>query len=120
MNKGNFRTAHFSDLKGQTLTDIKQGDDEIVMTTSEGRIYVMFHDQECCEYVYINDIAGEIKGLIGSPITLAEERAESGDVTWTFYEIATNQVAVTITWKGESNGFYSESVDFIELLKDEQ
>lgn len=83
----------------------------------------MYHDQDCCEAVSIDDIVGDINDLIGSPLTMAEEvtnpdglgRKDEYDesYTWTFYKFATNKGYVTIKWYGESNGYYSESVDFI-------
>jgi hypothetical protein len=122
--------ANFTDLLGKTLTSIENKDnDELIFTTTEGEIYIMFHSQDCCEHVRIEDISGDLDNLIGSPITLAEEvsnyepiyeedkkRTEEaerwGSCTWTFYKLATVKGYVDIRWYGESNGYYSERVDF--------
>ena len=75
------------------------------------------------------DIVGDLKDLIGSPILLAEEVSFEHDdppdapldkidkeyrdsFSWTFYKLSTLNGSVTIRWYGESNGYYSESVDF--------
>jgi hypothetical protein len=50
----------------------------------------MWHMQDCCEDVKIEDIVGDLDE-IGTPITMAEEITErrvTGDsVTWTFYKL---------------------------------
>ena len=112
-------------LEGKTLKDIKvKRNEEIIFTVDDGTKYKMFHDQCCCEHVYIEDICGDIKNLIGSPIVMAEEVSNydmdkldkwDDSYTWTFYKFATVKGYVTIRWYGTSNGWYSESVDFIEL-----
>lgn len=108
-------------LLNKTLVDVRQnGTEEIDFETTEGETYRMYHDQDCCESVNIEDITGSLSDLVGSPILMAEEvsqqdenASESG--TWTFYKLATIKGYVTIRWYGESNGYYSESVDFKKL-----
>lgn len=113
-------------LIGKTLMKIQQVDkDEILFHTIEGDIFKMFHEQDCCETVEIEDIVGDLEDLVGSPITMAEETSQEGESewgsqTWTFYKFATNKGYVTIRWLGESNGYYSESVDFIKLDESEE
>jgi hypothetical protein len=70
---------------------------------------------------------GDLRDLLNSPITLAEESVSSGEnpegtirenhddsFTWTFYKFATIKGYVDIRFYGESNGYYSESVDFVQ------
>lgn len=118
-----------SELLGKTLVkiEVNENKDEIVFTEDSGKQWLMFHDQDCCECVDIEDIDGNLEDLIGSPILMAEEVSteENPDgpqvkeewwdesETWTFYKFATVKGYVTIRWYGTSNGYYSESVDFI-------
>lgn len=116
---------NFNELKGKTLVKVENKGDELIFTTNRGLRYRMYHEQDCCESVHIEDICGDLEDLIGSPILLADEvsnadepqKADSwGDsFTWTFYKIATAKGSVTIRWYGESNGYYSESVNFVQL-----
>jgi hypothetical protein len=108
------------ELIGKTLTQVTVNDDndEIVFITDSER-YTMWHEHECCEQVSIEDIAGDLTDLIGSPIIKASEdtnredgKDEDESFTWTFYNIATIKGQVTIRWYGSSNGYYSESVSF--------
>ena len=118
-------------LLGKTVTAItgKVGDDEIIFTCDNGEQFKLYHSQDCCESVYVEDVIGDMEDLIGSPLLMAEEISycnESPDGTttpeyqndsfnWTFYKFATIKGYVTIRWYGESNGYYSESVDFCKL-----
>ncbi len=116
------------DMLGLTLTSVQGGvgSEEIRFETKEGRRFRMYHDQGCCESVSVEDIDGDFSGLIGSPLLMAEEvsnpteeldkdRSFDDSHTWTFYKLGTVRESVTIRWLGESNGYYSESVDFQEL-----
>ena len=88
----------------------------------------MYHSQDCCESVSIEDVIGDPNDLIGTTVIKADETISDADpdglnkaseyresFTWTFYHIATIKGYVTIRWYGESNGYYSERVDF-ELM----
>lgn len=97
----------------------------VTFTTTNGEQYKMYHAQDCCERVYLEDVVGDFDDLIGSPIGRAEKRTsgepepgqsppEDRDTaeTWTYYELATNKGSVTLRWFGSSNGYYSTEVDF--------
>lgn len=112
-------------LLGQTLTSVTQDDDEIRFITSTGTTYKLLHEQDCCEHVSIESIVGDLNDLVGSPILLAEESTNTGEPldsgdeswTWTFYKFATIKGYVDIRWYGSSDGYYSESVDFVRIIK---
>lgn len=121
----------FEELKGETLSEIAVAHDKetILFTTRSGREFKMFHEQDCCEGVYVEDICGDLLDLIGNPLLHAsketsgenpenasKEATEYQDsFTWTFYKLSTIEGSVTIRWYGESNGYYSEEVDFVEV-----
>lgn len=117
------------ELLGKTLKSVtgKVGDDEIIFETTDGEKYKLYHWQNCCETVSVEDICGDMQDLVGSPITQAEENSSNenppgvtkeyqGSFTWTFYRLATAKGQVVIRWYGESNGYYSERVDFAKVL----
>lgn len=123
--------VNISALLGKTLTDISVNDDndEIVFKCSDGTNYLMYHEQDCCESVMIEDVCGNWEDLIGSPILMAEDISNEccneprigydESYTWTWYKFATVRGYVTVRWYGESNGYYSEDVDF-GILKGEK
>ena len=137
----------FSSLVGKTLTEVNVGDDEILFKTAD-ESFRMFHNQDCCESVGVDDVCGDVEDLIGTPILQADEASDDENIdpfvidedreknefwealssdlddddnsygdysqTWTFYKLATIKGSVTIRWYGSSNGYYSESVDFMK------
>lgn len=114
-------------LLGQTISEIKinEDKDEVRIETNKGS-YLMFHERDCCEKVYLEEVIGDIEDLIGSPLLLAEMVTNKKDRfnktedelddswTWTFYKLATTKGSVTLRWLGESNGYYSEEVTIIK------
>lgn len=116
-------------LHGKTITAIRQvGDDRIEIATSDGKKYVMYHSQECCESVRIYDVEGELQSLIGSPLIVSREETSKTwpeDVetdgcdesyTWTQYFFSTGKADVCVRWLGSSNGYYSEDVQIDEVM----
>ena len=118
---------------GKTFLKVNVVDeDSIKFVREDGHIYVMKHEQDCCESVYIEDINGDLNDLVGSPILIAEESCSTNDdeileegsessedyrdesFTWTFYRFATVKGYVDIRWYGSSNGYYSESVNIYD------
>lgn len=128
-------------FEGKTLVSIEKIDDYLIFNTTDGEGYKMYHSQDCCESVNIDDVNGDFDDLLGAPLLVAEEVSNEAFVknfadsfssedeigcktnkdgewepesyTWTFYRLSTIKGDVDIRWYGESNGFYSESVDVI-------
>lgn len=119
--------AEFSELVGKTLIKIEGIDgqyaDDLRFVCSDGSVYRMCHNQDCCETVQVEEVIGDIEDLIGTPIVVAEEvvydnepcpdgKTGYDDYCWTFYKFRTIKGDVTIRWLGESNGYYSTDVSF--------
>lgn len=118
--------VNFEILIGKTIKEIKVSEGELLFVTDDGK-YLMKHDQECCEHVWLEDICGDLTDLIGSKIITAKVTSNSDmppindeiSYTWTFYDLATIHGSVTLRWYGESNGFYSEEVSFYKINEEE-
>jgi hypothetical protein len=115
------RYLEIESFLGKTFVKIKEVGDHLLFQTVNEE-FVMYHESDCCEQVYIESINGELDWLIGSPIVVAEKttnrdnpKSQGEDSwTWTFYRLATNKGTVVIRWYGSSNGYYSESVSVVK------
>lgn len=104
------------------LTLFSEAENDTLILDNAANKYKFYHDQSCCEDVYIEDIVGNLDDLVGSPITMAEcvtnsptTKKTGGDEQWSFLKLATVKGYVTVRWYGESNGDYSTEVDFREV-----
>lgn len=119
----------FDFLIGKTIASIDRSDSDLIaFTLSDGTRCELYHEQDCCESVTVESIDGTLDSIIGKEIVIAAEcelpngedpagykAAEDSyrdSWTWTIYTLATLDSNVSIRWLGESNGYYSESVNF--------
>jgi hypothetical protein len=112
-------------MLGKTFVQVTGdvGGYEMTFETAQGERFMFAHQQDCCESVDINDIVGDLQDLCGQPLLVAEEvkgatepdEEHDESYTYTFYKFATRKGYVDVRWLGESNGYYSESVElFVE------
>lgn len=112
------RNVDVSEMQDQTFTSVKQvGYDQIHFINDKVR-YILYHDQDCCESVTVEEIIGDLEDLENLPLLIAREDTNADgpetchgeSYTYTFYNFATYKGYVTIRFLGESNGYYSEEV----------
>ena len=114
----------FSILVGKTLTKVEgmeKGSEVVDLYTSDGEHFRMQHDQDCCECVEVEDVVGDVEDILNTPVLSAYESTQDGGgdydstSTWTFYRLQTIKGSLVLRWLGESNGYYSEGVDFFKV-----
>lgn len=109
----------FKNKKIVSIDGLEIDGDEILFEFENGESIKMYHSQDCCETVSIEDINGDknLEEAIFYEILEKECDKEAlndydESFTWTFYTIRTSKGYLDIRWYGTSNGYYSESVEF--------
>ena len=107
------------DMVGKRITGIYY-DEEYFQIRTDDCVYAFYHEQDCCESVWLTQVDGISDKIIGSRIVIAEvvtdeKYTEHGHITWSFYKIGTNKGIIDFRWQGESDGGYSEIVDLIKI-----
>ena len=96
---------------------------------TDGSSIHFYHEQDCCESVYIEDVVGNPESHIGAILYGIDEKSNRDSIntdleydsfTWTFYTIRTSKGYLDIRWFGSSNGYYGEGVSYNVTLKDNQ
>lgn len=98
--------ANFFELKGHKLLSVTMEQIE----TDKG-IFVLYHNQDCCEIVEPQEIIGDVNKVLNQVVLFAEQdEIDRGDTITSFTIHTENEEGITIVWKGSSNGYYSETV----------
>ena len=113
-------------LMGKTIADMQglnQYSECVQIHFTDDSYLSMYHEQDCCESVTLEDFDNDVQSLIGGDIIRIEEcisneadkefdPLDSYDYsyTWTFYTIITSKGTMKLRWYGTSNGYYSEDV----------
>ena len=119
--------VNFFELKDKTIKEInglKKGGREVYIRTNDGT-YKLYHEQDCCEYVRVVKVIGNVNELIGEVI-FAEEDAGANEPdwhdeyidesrTWTKYVLKTENASLEFWFLGESNGYYSENISIKKI-----
>jgi len=115
-------TNDFFTLKGQIVRKIQALNGDSLSILTDKYEYNLYHAQDCCEYVRIVKIIGDIDNILNEEIIFAEEDGGAKDPdwatdynyddshTWTKFVLATKNANVEFWFLGESNGYYSESI----------
>ena len=113
------RYCDMKDMVGKKVLGIYY-DEENFQILTDDCVYAFYHEQGCCERVWLTQVDGISDKIIGSHIVIAEvvtdeKDTEYGHITWSFYKIGTNKGMIDFRWQGESNGYYSETVDLVKI-----
>ena len=63
MNMQNEVNARLNRMVGETIESVSgnRQDDEFVVRTTSGLVFTFYHNQDCCEEVYLEEIIGDIQ-----------------------------------------------------------
>lgn len=114
-------TNDFFTLKGQTIRKIIALNGDFLKIVTDKYKYYLYHHQDCCEYVRLVDVIGDVDNILNEEIIFAEEDGGANDPdwysdnyndshTWTKFVLGTKNANVEFWFLGESNGYYSESI----------
>jgi len=113
----------WDEVYGKIVEKIDYSKDEFVLSFTDGTQLKFYHEQYCCEKVYITQFVfsiPEIKGfasIIGKELKSIKESYKKGEweygtYTETKLEFDTSCGKFEVHWYGESNGWYDENVSF--------
>jgi hypothetical protein len=113
--------AKFKDLMGQVFSRVYEDPDYNAIVferynSKNNKVgFILYHEQDCCESVYIESVVGNLKDLENTPILMAEESEGDG---FTFYKLATIKGYIDIRFNQDIDSYYSVSVNLVKMGAD--
>ena len=104
-------------LQGMAITAVVYDEqNESLLIHLNTHVLEMIHHQDCCETVYLADVVGSFEDLIGYPLlevseSIVDIESAYESATASYYNFKTVKASVQLRWVGESNGYYSETID---------
>ncbi len=114
---------NITELVGKSFTSVRRDEDDRdgIIFENDTETYRLYHEQDCCESVGVEEIHGDLKDLEGAVIRVATEdknyepeghipaQDDYDDVAeqWCFYTFRTIKGTVTVRFYGTSNGYYA-------------
>lgn len=97
--------------------------DRICFYCESGDVYDMYHNQDCCEDVRLEEGKEDLDKLLGEEILTAEvstncdgiNDTQYGKELWTYYKFTTAKGYTDLRWLGESDGNYAVDVNITQL-----
>lgn len=90
--------------------------DESLTLITNLRTYEIYHEQECCEEVWLADVGDlDLEEILNEELIGFDRVVSKGEVskdeygTFTFITIRTNKDSYQLRFCGTSNGYYSET-----------
>lgn len=79
---------------------VNEAKDEIIFVTDNDIELKMYHSQDCCEGVSIDDICGDLDDLLLTPITRSEEATNTGtgETKYSYEDGVPNVTTITGEW----------------------
>ena len=124
--QGERSSVTIDDIIGKIVKHIAYDSETLTLVCTDREneeiYYHFYHEEDCCESVWLDDIVGDLSDLLDYPILKAEEKTNSDDdskpkngslddsFTWTFYTLETYNGYVDLRFIGTSNGYYSEKI----------
>lgn len=97
---------------------------DVLYLCTRQAIFAIRHEQDCCEDVWFVDGEEDISDMVGDylvkiRIDVSPQDRDSNRIdecsTWTFVTIQTLRNSYSFRWYGESNGYYSETVQLDDI-----